>query len=123
MLEATFNERLGVIQTVARGMTPPEELDLYVQELRRLRDRERTRGKRFLHLVDAREAAVQSQWASERLNRHTSSDGSIQLQDRTAVVVNSALVKMQVARLTGHTQYASFTDMDAAIAWLTATAD
>ncbi len=122
MLKALFDERLGIIRSVSTGMTPPEELEVYVQELRRLRDRERARTGLFLHLVDAREGAVQSQWASERLSKHTASDGGLVDHDKTAVVVNSAIVKMQVARLTGHTQYATFTDMDEAIAWLKADA-
>lgn len=118
MLKATFDEGIGIIHSVSRGMTSPEELEVYVLELRRLRQRQRARNGRFLHLVDAREGAVASQWAGERLTKHISSDGDLQDQDKTAVVVNSAIVKMQVARLTPQAQYATFTDMKEALAWL-----
>lgn len=63
-------------------------------ELRRLRERART--GRFLHRVEAREGAVQSQWASEWLGKHIAVDGDLADHDRTAVVVSSASVKMRV---------------------------
>ncbi len=123
MLKATFDERMGIIHSVSKGMTSPEELEVYVVELRRLRERERARTGRFLHLVDAREGAVASQWASERLTVHTGSDGGMEDRDKTAVVVNGTIMKMQVARLTAHTQYATFTDMAEAVSWLRANND
>lgn len=120
MLKASFDESLGVIRSVSSGQTAPEELERYVAELHGLRERQRARTGRFLHLVETTDDCLQSKWASERLSKYNAADGGMQSGDRTAVVVHSALIKMQVARLTTHTNYATFTDVNEAIAWLTA---
>lgn len=117
MLTASYDEQLGIIRSVSRGMTEPAELESYVVQLRTLRDEARNRGQRFLHLVDAIEGAVQAKWAGERLSIYATSDLN-DPSDRTAIVVNSALVKMQIARLTSHTQFATFVSEAAAIDWL-----
>jgi hypothetical protein len=98
----------------------PEELEAYVVELHRLRDRQRARIGRFLHLVEAKDDCLQSKWGAERLGKLNASEKGVNPHDRTAVVVRSALIKMQVARLTGHTQFATFMDLNEAVAWLTA---
>ncbi|MFT3964983.1 MAG: hypothetical protein QM690_03755 [Sphingobium sp.] len=120
MLRATYDEQLGIIRSVSSGHTPPEELEAYIVQLRMLRQQQRARTGRFLHLVDANESALQTKWASERLSLYNSSDGDMEAGDKTAVVLSSALLKIQAARLASHTQFATFTDMAEAVAWLLA---
>ncbi|HEX7856061.1 MAG TPA: hypothetical protein VF503_20460 [Sphingobium sp.] len=120
MLKAIFDEQLGIIRSISSGMTPPDELEIYVEQLRTLRQQQRARIGRFLHLVDAKDSALQTQWAAERPIRHNGSAGDMKPDDKTAVVLNSALLRMQAARLANRTQFATFTDMDEAVAWLIA---
>ena len=118
MLKAIFDERLGIIRSISSGSTPPEELEIYVEELRTLRHRQRASTGRFLHLVDARESALQTKWGTDRLTLYNSADGDMLPNDRTAVVLNSALLKMQAARLASHVQFATFMDVEEAVDWL-----
>ncbi|HEX7872490.1 MAG TPA: hypothetical protein VF475_06245 [Sphingobium sp.] len=120
MLKAIYDERLGIIKSTSNGATPPEELERYVEQLRSLRQQQRARHGRFLHLVDANDSALQTKWATDRLNIYTSEDGDMLPGDKTAVVLSSTLLKMQAARLASHVQFATFTDMNDAIAWLSA---
>src|ERR1700750_783647 len=115
-----FDERLGIIRSVSSGTTPPEELERYIEELRLLRQQQRIRIGRFLHLVDAKDSALQTKWATDRLSIYNSSDGDMQPNDKTAILLSSTLLKMQAARLTGHVQFATFTELNDAVAWLLA---
>lgn len=118
MLKAVYHDNIGLVVTTVSGMNGPEEMEAYVAEVQHLRDRQRAKDGRFLHLVDVRGGTVQSQISSEKLSQLVQSDSGISANDKTAVVLNSAMLKMQVARLTSHMPYAVFADFDEAVAWL-----
>lgn len=118
MLNARYDDDLGIVITKSSGMNAPDEMETYIGDVQRLRQRQRVQAGRFLHLVDVREGSVQSQITSDKLSQLLQSDTGISDTDKTAMVLNSAMLKMQVTRLTPHLPYAMFTDFDEAVAWL-----
>lgn len=118
MLKAVYDEKIGVVITTSSGMTAAEEMKAYVEDIKVLRHRERARTGRFLHLVDLRESTVQTQASTEKLSGLVQSDTGISADDKTAIVLNSAIIKLQVARLTSQQPYETFVDFDEAVTWL-----
>lgn len=123
MLKAVYDEKTGVVVTTSSGMTAPEEVDAHIQNIQIQRERQRARTGRFLHLVDLREGAVQTQASTEKLSVMIKTDTGVSPDDKTAVVLNSALMKLQVARLTSQQRARTFDDFNEALAWLTSKDD
>lgn len=118
MLTATFDDKLGIVRSVSSGSTPQDEIEAYMRGIGVLMRQARARHGRVLHLVDASETAVQPQPMITSF-----SNMSLKLcrnEDKTAVFVRSALVKMQSRRAVIAGQHASFDSEGEALAWLMA---
>ncbi len=118
MLTAIFDDKLGIVRSVSVGLTQQDEIEAYIREMGVLMQHARARHGRVLHLVDASETAVQPQPVITSLNNM-----SLKLhrnEDKTAMFMRSALVKMQSRRAVIAGQYASFDSEGEALAWLMA---
>jgi hypothetical protein len=120
MLTATYDEDLGIVCTTADGLATAREFDTYLPITTELLGRSRARHGRSLHLVDAAANPVQARDTFDHMA--ISSARHVREDDRCAVVLHSALARMQIGRMTGSFTRQFFTDRAAAIGWLLAEA-
>lgn len=116
MLTARFDEKLGIVRSVSAGFTSQDEAEAYMRHMLELMPRARARHGRVLHLVDARDSPVQPQPVVNSFN--STSEKHHKEEDKTAIFMQSALVKMQSRRTAMHGQYGRFDSEDEALSWL-----
>jgi hypothetical protein len=116
MIEIRFDEGLGIIRSTAVGYSTGDHLDDYITRYAQCRTKCMARHGRNLHLVDAREAALQSRDDAERLRG--ANESQLQPNDRTAILTTSTLAKLQAARIGPASQFAFFDKEEDAVGWL-----
>ncbi len=115
MLTVTFDETTGIVCTSAEGLASIEEFDSYLVNYESLMAKCRRRHGQALHLVDAGNNPVQARDSFSHMAKASEIQGGSDL--RCAVIMRSALARMQLQRLhSGERRY--FEDRDAAVAWL-----
>lgn len=116
MLQATYDERDGIITTRAEGLSSIAEFEAYLPALYALMDRSAARHGQWLHVVDASNNAVQTKDSTAHVtstwNDKPREDGY------TAYLVTSVLAKMQIDRMRENPNKGYFADAASARAWL-----
>lgn len=111
-----YDEKTGIIRTVADGSTSRQEWEAYLSEFLVLMERSRSRHGRVLHLVDASANGVQPRDHFRELARSRIMHNSD--EDQTAIVIHSVAAKMQIGQLPGGSRIEFFSDLEEAEAWL-----
>ncbi|MCE7798122.1 hypothetical protein LWE61_16385 [Sphingobium sufflavum] len=114
MMSAVLDEHLGIVRSVSIGFTADDEVQTYADQMLAFKSAAKRKSKPFLHLVDARHAQVHSKEAAAVLNALAAEWHDP--KDRTAVIVESSLQKMQMNRTS--TQAGAFGSEEAALQWL-----
>lgn len=115
MITARYDEVTGIVWTKASGLASVEEFDAYVPAVTQMLGFSRKRhGGGYLHLIDAADSPVQAKDAFEHMT--CASVGSVSAEDRLAIVMRSALARMQTKRMSYDPYF--FSDCDMAQAWL-----
>ncbi|RYD26515.1 MAG: hypothetical protein EOP89_06860 [Lysobacteraceae bacterium] len=107
---------LGVVYVVGRGFWSNDVVDAHFRELRRTAAFVRRSNTVIKVLVDLRDASVQSPAVAAKIKNETRliwSDA-----DRIAVVLQSALARMQITRVVNSGNHASFVALEDARSWL-----
>jgi hypothetical protein len=118
MLSASFDEALGIVVTVADGLASVEEFDAYLANFGPLVKKSRARHGRCLHLVDAENNPIQTRDVFEHMAQTSRRLNAMRDGDRSAIILQSALAKMQIDRYGHARQKQFFTDRQSAINWL-----
>ena len=116
MIDMEFDEKLGVLRCISRGFTPMEEVEAFARKAVVLQDVARARHGRCLILVDASDTGVQTQEAAGRLGELSATRR--EPGDRTAIVIGSALAKLQSQRTAAKDGTGYFSTETEALAWL-----
>jgi hypothetical protein len=115
MIDIAFDDTLGILRCVSRGVTSGEELAQFGPKAVPLLARARMRSGRCLILVDAIATAVHSQETAAAFSAMTA---HLRSEDRTAIIIGSAIAKLQSQRLAVKEASAYFATEPEAIAWL-----
>ena len=107
---------IGVVYIVGRGFWTDEMVDDHFRQLRRIAATARRSVGDVRVLVDLRGAAVQSPSVAARIKQETRQVWTD--RDRIAVVLQSALAKLQIDRVVDNGNHASFVAIEDARAWL-----
>ena len=118
MIDIEHDEALGILRCVSRGSTAAAELALFAQKAVMLQARARARHGRCLILVDASETAVHSQEMATHFS--TLAAAKSEPGDRSAIIIQSAIAKLQSQRMAPKDSTAYFTNEADALAWLLA---
>lgn len=110
------DDKNDVLLVVGSGFWSVETIERHFDDLSELLNRHRIAGKSVRVLVDIREAAVQAPDVMSCVKKRT--DNIYESQDRVAVVVPSALAKMQMRRSLASQIHEVFTELDSARQWL-----
>ncbi|CAN5414358.1 hypothetical protein BH10PSE14_BH10PSE14_02950 [soil metagenome] len=115
MIDMMYDEALGILHCVSRGSTPIPELELFTQKAVSLQ-------ARALHgccliLVDASEAAVHTQETAAHFS--ALAETTTQPGDRSAIIIHSAIAKLQSQRMAPKDATGYFTNEKDAVAWRT----
>lgn len=112
----SYDEKTGIIRTVADGNASRQEWEAYLSEFPELMQRSRSRHGRVLHLVDASSKGVQPRDHFRELARSRIMHNNE--EDQTAIVIHSVAAKMQIGQLPGGSRIRFFADLEEAEAWL-----
>lgn len=115
---AYYDEVTGIVHTVANGIATIKEFEAYVPHVTELLARSQARHGCALHLVDASNNPVQEKGAFAHMSDAT--EAQVKLIVRCAVVLNSALARMQIRRMPKSAGREFFNSVDEAAAWLLA---
>lgn len=107
---------IGVVYVIGRGFWTDDMVDRHFLELRRTAALTRRKAASIRVLVDLRKASVQSPGVAARIKAETRLIWTE--RDRIAVVLQSALAKMQINRVVDHGNHASFVAIEDARRWL-----
>lgn len=118
MLSASFDADNGIVVTVADGLASVEEFDAYLAEFGPLVQKSRARHGRCLHLVDAEKNPIQSRDVFDYMAETSKRLNAMRDGDRSAIILQSALAKMQIDRYGHARQKQFFSDRQSAINWL-----
>lgn len=113
-----IDRSLGAIRLTGSGFWSVGQIDAYFVDLRRLIARLRADTGRVLVLADMRGVPPQSPEVAERLygqNEELYREG-----DRSAIILDTSLAKMQMRRLLDERYHGFFLSVDAAETWLRA---
>jgi hypothetical protein len=116
MITARYDEATGIVWTKASGLATVEEFDVYVPIVTKMLALSRARHCGYLHLIDAADNPVQAKGAFEHMNHAV--EGAVTSEDRLALVMGSALARMQAKRMSYEQHF--FEDCPTAEAWLLA---
>jgi hypothetical protein len=116
MMQVSYDENTGIIRSSISGFNAGSDLDAYIADILAFTKKCVARFGYRLHLVDARDSALQSGEDADKMRLIAA--GETRIGDRTAVLKTSALAKMQAQRIAPGTQYGFFDDEAEAIAWL-----
>jgi hypothetical protein len=120
MLDMEFDQKLGILRCISSGFTPIEEVEAFGRKAVLLQDVARARLGCCLILVDASDTGVQTQEAMGRMSELAATRRKP--GDRTAIVIGSALAKMQSQRTASKEETGYFATEAEALAWLLAQA-
>jgi hypothetical protein len=118
MLDIAFDEKLGILRCVSDGYTPVGEVEAFGRKAVMLQTLARTRRGRCLILVDAANTATQTQESMGHLSQLAATRR--EAKDRTAIIIGSALAKLQAQRATPKDTTGYFATEEDALAWLLA---
>jgi hypothetical protein len=118
MIDMTYDDALGILRCVSRGSTPIAELELFAQKAVSLQARARALHGRCLILVDASETAVHTQETAAAFS--ALAESKTQPGDRSAIIIHSAIAKLQSQRMAPKDATGYFTNEKDALAWLLA---
>ncbi|MFT3965907.1 MAG: hypothetical protein QM690_08505 [Sphingobium sp.] len=116
MISIRYDEEDGIVRTVASGLASVEEFNAYMPKALELMERSRARHGRALHLIDAADNPVQTRDTFDHIVR--ASEGATREGDRFAVVLHSALARLQINRMADAHLHRFFADSDSARGWL-----
>ncbi|MCE7797666.1 STAS/SEC14 domain-containing protein [Sphingobium sufflavum] len=116
MISVSYDEPSGIVCTVANGLASVEDFNAYAPRCVDFLARSRARHGRSLHLVDAQDNPIQTRDAFDHMA--DASRGLIGEDDRCAVVLHSALARMQIDRMPDSFTRKFFNDRASAQAWL-----
>jgi hypothetical protein len=116
MLTATYDENDGIVYTTARGLASINEFHAYLPTVTTLMQRSRARHGRSLHLVDATDNPVQAKDTFCAMSETTSQ--SVRAEDLCAVILQSALARMQINRMPNSEGRRFFSNPRDGRAWL-----
>ncbi|MCE7798188.1 hypothetical protein LWE61_16735 [Sphingobium sufflavum] len=108
MLTLHYDERTGIIRRTAQGLASPAEFDAHLRNLEPMLARSRARHGKALHLIDAGASPVQVKESFDHMAGKI--QDTVAQQDCSAIVMQSALARMQAKRLTGHQHFCSTTE-------------
>jgi hypothetical protein len=115
---AYYDEATGIVHTTANRLATIEEFEAYMPQVTELLERSQARHGCALHLVDASDNPVQEKNAFAHMSDAT--EAHVKLIVRCAVVLNSALARMQIRRMPKSAGREFFHSVDEAAAWLLA---
>lgn len=104
------------IRVTGSGLWTADQAETHFHKLGIALRKMRAELGRALVLVDLREALVQPAATTVAMTRETAR--IYEVRDRVAVVCATALLAMQIKRVAAVYDLATFTDCDAALAWL-----
>jgi len=116
MFKIVFDDAKGIVRTTVEGFWTLADVDSCATEMRPYLVAARRTAKRVLVLCDARNFPVQSLQVAAAFRDMELNMGA--MRDRLAMVVSSALLKMQGQRSFDASPTAYFCSMDEAEAWL-----
>lgn len=108
----------GIVQLTLGGFWDGAELDRFAAAFRQTVDRARRTHPHFSILSDSRNFAVQSAETSAGFMRIMTAMGAIKRGGRTAIIVATALNRMQASRVFAHPGIQVFMDLDEGRRWL-----
>ena len=118
MIDIEFDERLGILRCVSSAFSPLEEVEAFGRKAMMLQSLARARRGCCLILVDASNTSVQTKESMARMTELAATRR--EPGDRTAIIIGSALAKMQSERATTKGATAYFDNETEALAWLLA---
>ena len=116
MMDIEFDERLGILRCVSRGSTSLADIEAFGRKATSLQARARARLGNCLILVDASETPVHTKEAAAHFSEMAAT--RFKAGDRTAILIASALAKLQSQRMTTKDATAYLTSEAEALAWL-----
>ena len=116
MPTAHYDEATGIVHTIADGLATIEEFKAYVPHVTELLARSQARHGCALHLVDASNNPVQEKNTFAHMSDAT--EAQEKLIVKCAVVLNSALARMQIRRMPQSAGREFFDSIDEAADWL-----
>ncbi len=118
MIDMVYDDAHGILRCVSRGSTPISELEAFAKKAAALQARARALNGRCLILVDASETAVHTQEIAAAFS--AMAEAKTQPGDRSAIIMHSAIAKLQSQRMAPKDATGYFTNEKDALAWLLA---
>lgn len=112
----TIDGASGLIEAVMTGFWNAAQCEHFISEMREAQEKIEQLGKAPLSLIDVRGQSAQSQEVVAALQQFASD--SISRKRRTAVIVGSALLKLQAHRIAASDVHQIFTDPAEGRRWL-----
>ncbi|WP_304560413.1 hypothetical protein [Sphingomonas immobilis] len=116
MPTAYYDDSTGIVHTVASRLATIKEFDAYMPQVTELLARSQARHGCALHLVEASDNPIQEKSAFAHMSDATKAQAHLSV--RCAVVLSSALARMQIRRMPQSAEREFFGSVAEATTWL-----